>query len=109
MAETTNQFHTHSGTDSPQISYKRLDDVYDFKTTYNPGSLIDGAGETKDIATVGAILGDFVIISAPYDLQGVLVAGYVKSAGTTSIRLQNETGGTVDLASGDWLTKIFRK
>lgn len=77
--------------------------------TYDPASLVDGAGETSgDITVPGAAFGDFVLISAPYALQGITVTGYVKSAGVISIRVQNESGGTIDLANGAWKWMVIR-
>lgn len=100
--------HIHNGTDSKQIDFKDLLGVIDAKITYNPGSLIDGAGETADFTVKGARLGDFVLISAPYNLQGIIATGYVKASDTISIRLQNETGGTIDLASGSWRARVIK-
>lgn len=75
--------------------------------TWNPGSLADGEGETSAAITVtGAEFGDFVQVAAPYDLSGCLVAGYVSAANTIRVRLQNETGGAVDLASGTWIVRV---
>jgi hypothetical protein len=77
--------------------------------TWDPGSLADGAGETSAAITVtGAALGDFVLVSAPYDLQGITCNGYVSAANTVKIRLQNETGGVIDLASGTWKVKVIK-
>jgi hypothetical protein len=76
---------------------------------WNPGSLADGAGETSAAITVtGAALGDFVLVAAPYDLQGITCNGYVSAANTVKIRLQNETGDTIDLASGTWKVKVIK-
>lgn len=68
--------------------------------TYNAASLADGAGATSTGATVtGAALGDFVIGSYGVDLQGILATYYVSATNTVVTRLQNETTGTIDLAS----------
>ena|SRR3990167_10182858 len=109
IEQLQSQRHLHTGVDSLQIAFRDIDDIYTYRVTYNPGNLVDGTGETTDFTTTGAGLGDFVLISAPYNLQGVIATGYVKSANTVSIRLQNETGGTVDLASGTWIIKIIKK
>lgn len=82
--------------------------VYSGSGTVDPGSLIDGAGETVAITVTGAALGDFALFSAPYDLQGISATAYVSAANTVSVRLQNETGGTIDLASGTWKAKALR-
>lgn len=77
--------------------------------TWDPGSLIDGAGETSSSITVtGSDLGDFVLVSAPYDLQDCTVTGYVQTTNTVEIRLQNESGNTRDLASGTWRVKVIK-
>lgn len=76
---------------------------------WDPGSLADGVGETSASMTVtGASLGDYVQISAPYDLQGITANGYVDAANSVKIRLQNETTGTIDLASGTWKARVTR-
>ena len=67
--------------------------------TFNAASLADGAGETTTITVTGAVLGDYVIVSHGIDLQGITVTGYVSAANTVSVRVQNESGGTLDLAS----------
>lgn len=78
--------------------------------TWNPASLVDGAGETSSAITItGANFGDYVLVSAPYDLQGICCNGYVSAENTVKIRLQNETGGTIDLASGTWKVKVLKE
>ncbi|HYN54398.1 MAG TPA: hypothetical protein VES38_06810 [Methylotenera sp.] len=66
---------------------------------YDTASLIDGAGATTTITVTGAALGDFAMVSAGVDLAGITVTAYVSAADTVSVRLQNESGGTLDLAS----------
>ena len=85
--------------------------AYDMEgsVTWNPASLSDAAGETSSGITVsGAVLGDYVLVSAPYDLQDCTVNGYVQAAGLVEIRLQNESTGTRDLASGVWKVKVLK-
>lgn len=78
--------------------------------TWDPADLADGAGETSsDITATGAELGDFVIASAPYDLQGIICNAYVSSTDTVKIRIQNETGGNINLTSGTWRVKVIKK
>ncbi len=88
------------------------DAVADFSgsATWDPGNLVDGAGETSASITVtGAALGDFAIASAPYDLQGITCNAYVDAANSVKIRLQNETGGAIDLASGTWRVRVIKQ
>lgn len=77
---------------------------------WDPGNLVDGAGETSSGITVtGAAFGDFVDVAAPYDLQGITVTAYVSASNTVKIRAQNETGGAINLASGTWKVRIRRQ
>jgi len=69
--------------------------------TYDPPSLADGVGVTTTVTVTGAALGDFVSgVSFSLDLQGITLTGWVSAANTVSVRLQNESGGVLDLASG---------
>ena len=68
--------------------------------TYNPPSLADGAGDTTTVTCAGAALGDYVSVSFSLDLQGITMTAWVSAANTVSVRFQNETGGTLALASG---------
>jgi hypothetical protein len=68
--------------------------------TYNPASLNDGAGVTTTVTVTGAALGDIAHASFSLDLQGVMLTAWVSAANTVSVRFQNESGGTLDLASG---------
>lgn len=67
---------------------------------YDPASLVDGAGATTTVTVAGAALGDFAHVSFSLSLQGILLTAYVSAANTVSVRFQNESGGTLDLASG---------
>jgi hypothetical protein len=104
------QDHQHNGIDASKVRFKDLDVVFSMQTTLNPSSLVDGAGETLQVTGVaGATLGDWVLISAPYDLQDITVTAYVQATGVVEIRLQNESGNTINLASGIWRILIIRK
>lgn len=68
--------------------------------TLDAGNLIDAAGETDTVAVPGVALGDIVLgVSIDKDLVGVTVTAYVSAANVVSIRIQNESGSTLDLAS----------
>lgn len=70
------------------------------KATVDVASLADGVGATSTVTVPGIVLGDHVIsISHGVDLQGITVTGYVSAANTVAVRFQNESGGTLDLAS----------
>lgn len=77
-----------------------FDTIYAGKATIDVASLADGAGSTSTITIPGVALGDHVIsIAAGVDLAGITVSGYVSAANTVALRFQNESGGTLDLAS----------
>lgn len=104
------KLHIHTGFDSSLVKVGNLDTVFFQQATVDPSSLADGVGETIQITGVsGATLGDFVLVSAPYDLQDITVTAYVQATNIVEIRLQNESGNTVDLASGIWRILIIRK
>ena len=75
-------------------------DTWVVTATLDAGSLVDGAGETDTVTVPGVALGDMVLgCSFAVDEAGMSVTAYVSAANTVSIRVQNESGGTVDLAS----------
>lgn len=77
--------------------------------TWDPANLADGAGATSSAITVaGAAFGDRVDVAAPYDLQGITCTAYVSAANAVSIRLQNESGGAINLASGSWKAVVTK-
>lgn len=68
--------------------------------TYDPPSLADGAGVTTTVTVTRAVVGDVAEASFSNALQGILLTAWVSGTNTVSVRFQNETGGTIDLASG---------
>jgi hypothetical protein len=83
---------------------------YEVTFTWNPADIASGAGETSAGVTVtGAALGDHVQVLAPYDLQGLTLTGYVSAADTVTARLDNQTGGNVNLASSAaWKVRVSK-
>ena len=57
---------------------------------------------------VGVAVGDFVHVSADYDLQGLSVTGYCHASGSVTVVMNNNTAGVIDLASGNWNFMITR-
>jgi hypothetical protein len=68
--------------------------------TYDLASLVDGAGATTTITVTGAALGDYALVSHTLDLQGITFTAWVSAVNTVSVRFQNETTSTLDIASG---------
>lgn len=81
------------------IKFKLLAAALTGSATWDPANLVDGAGESKDITVTGAALGDYAMGSLGVDTQGMILSAVVKAANTVTLRLQNETGGALDLAS----------
>ena len=75
-------------------------DTWSVVCTLNADSLDDGAGTSDTITVPGVALGDIVIgFSFGVSLAGLTVTGYVSAADTVTLRIQNESTATVDLAS----------
>ena len=68
--------------------------------TFNPVSLDNSIGESTDVTCTGAAPGDYAEASFSLDLQGITMTAAVKSANIVTVRFQNGTGGTINLASG---------
>jgi hypothetical protein len=69
--------------------------------TVDPGSLADGGSFLSTAISVsGATLGEPVDAAFNVDLQGIILTGYVSSAGNVKVIFQNETGaGPIALGS----------
>lgn len=76
--------------------------------TVDPGNLVDGDGTTATVTVTGAVLGDLATASFSLDLQGITATAYVSTTNTVRVRLQNETGGAIDLGSGTLLATVRR-
>lgn len=76
-------------------------------TTFDPPSLVDGQGTTTTVTVTGAALGNFAMVSFSLDLQGITVTSYVSATNTVAAHFQNESGGTLDLASGTLAALVF--
>lgn len=77
--------------------------------TWDPASIANGAGLTSPTFTItGAAFGDHVLPAAPYTLQGLTATASVSAANTVVVRLENQTGAAVNLASGTWEVTVLR-
>lgn len=100
---TTGPLNYASTEANNQIEYR-----FQGSKTYDPGSLSDGQGETTTVTVSGARLGDYASASFSLNISGITLTAYVSANDTVTVRFQNESGGTVDLASGT-LRAIVRK
>lgn len=67
--------------------------------THDFASTVDAAGLTTTVVVPGAELGDFAFASVGVSLVDTILTAYVSAADTVSVRFQNESGSTLDLAS----------
>lgn len=76
--------------------------------TYDWPSLATAAQQTTTVSVANASLGDFVEVSMSLDMQGLNMWGYVSAAGVVTVVLRNDTGGTIDLASGTLRARLVK-
>ena len=94
--------------DCPQLTTYGYATELQGSVVYDPPSLADGAGVTTTVTVTGAALGDHAKASFSVDLVGLTLTAWVSAANTVSVRFQNESGGTVDLASGTLRARVSR-
>lgn len=94
-----NRFEANGGTLTAEYSGV-FPSVLNAEVAYDAPSLVDGAGVTTTVTVAGATLGDFAEASmSSGNLGGILLTSWVSANDTVSIRLQNETGATIDLGN----------
>jgi hypothetical protein len=76
--------------------------------TYDPASLIDAAGASTTVTVQGAALGDFCAASFGVSTAGISVTCNITAANTATVRFQNESAGTLDLASSTLRVIVWR-
>jgi hypothetical protein len=69
-------------------------------TGMDAGNLTDGSGETEVLTVTGVALGD-VVLAQSFNLstQGITITAYIQAADKVELRVQNESGGTINLAA----------
>lgn len=70
------------------------------RVLYDPPSLSTGTLTTTTLNVSGSIFGDTVTVGFSNNTQGLSFSGWVSSSDTVTIMIRNDTGSTVDLASG---------
>lgn len=75
----------------------------------DPNSLLDGEGQSIVFTVAGAELGDCVLAAFETDVTGITVTAYVRQTNSVVVRLQNETGFTLNLPSTTVNIKVFKK
>lgn len=69
------------------------------KFTLDVPSIAAGGTSVQTVALAAATVGDFVDITVPIDLQGLVLNRYVSSAGNVALVFYNPTAGAIDLAN----------
>jgi len=82
------------------------DYVYSATVTLDPPSLAAGASYTTNVSLNGVPLGGKVDVTTPYDMQGVMVYGYVQSYSHIYVVFFNATAAPVDLGSGIFKVQV---
>ena len=77
------------------------------KVTYDPPSLENGVQQSTTVALTEAKVGDNVNVSFDKPLSGTRMWGEVTSANTVTVYHRNDTGATVDVASGTLTVKLI--
>lgn len=85
-------------------------EVFLYEGALDVASLADGVGATVTATVPGVALGDFVLAwSLDVSVAGITVTAWVSAADTVSLRFQNESAGTVDLAAGTLRLVVAQK
>jgi hypothetical protein len=76
--------------------------------SWDPPSVVNGASTTTTITVTGAALGDTVAVGFTSLVTGWNITGLVTATNTVEVRITNNTGGTVDLASGTLRADVWQ-
>ena len=76
------------------------------EVTWNPASTLDGNEDAVAVTVPGAKLGDFAFASFSVDVADMVLDANVTAADTVTVVVANNTGGTIDLASGTLRVKV---
>ena len=86
-------------------TYKVIETSYLYNSVaWNPGEIANGAEAEQAITITGAVLGDYAIASLSVDTEDLGLSAVVSSSSTVSVSLFNDTGGALDINSGNEFT-----
>lgn len=71
-------------------------------SVWDPADLVDTTGETKTFSAPGIVTGYYAMVAPGVDVTDLVFSASYRSASTVEVRLQNETGGNVNLGSSSW-------
>jgi hypothetical protein len=88
--------------------FQALFDVIEVEVTLTEASVAAQVGSQCDITVPGAALGDFVLVSYPADLTGVILSAYVRAANSITVTIYNIEGtDAVTAFSGGLIAKLL--
>jgi hypothetical protein len=99
---------TSSGANT--VAYPVLFPYREYSTTWNPngGAAISSGGfAAVDIPGTAATFGEYVSVSAPYNLNDCMATAYVSLSGNVRVTLFNSAGVSRTFTSGTWTIRIF--
>jgi len=76
---------------------------------WDPSAIADGNEEALEITVTGAALGDFVLSSLSVDMLDCVLRGAVTAADTVTLVIANNTGGSINIASGTAYCLVIKK
>jgi hypothetical protein len=77
-------------------------------TAWAPGSIGSASKAEVDVTVQGAALGDMVQASFDKDLQGCGFSAYVSAANTVTAVINNNTGASKSIASGNLKVLVYK-
>ena len=80
-----------------------------YSVTWDPASTAKDLIASKDVTVSGVTLGDFCLASFSVDVVDMSLTCNITATNVATAVLSNNTGGTIDLASGTLRVLIFKK
>lgn len=82
--------------------------IYKATATLDFPSIASSGSSELTMTVTGATAGQFVVLAAPAALEsGLAFSGFVSAANTVSVRLHNNSGGSINPASASWSATVF--
>lgn len=98
-------YYTKAASDA---RYVALANVLNGGKVYDPPNLADDTETSTTVTITGAALGDFALASFSLSTQGIKLTAEVTATDTVIVNLHNQTGGAIDLASGNLNVRVWK-
>lgn len=76
---------------------------------WDVGNISDETKVVKEVTVTGAVLGDFVKVSASLDMIDLVISGQVTEDDVVTVMLSNVTSGTLDIGTIDLTVLVTSK